>query len=70
MENNISSPINKSSSFEDRTFVLDNRIKYASNFMQHFTSTSIGNFIILKIFLKNIICFTKKTPAVSLSTKN
>lgn len=48
MENNISSPINKSSSFEDRTFVLDNRIKYASNFMQHFTSTSIGNFIILK----------------------
>jgi hypothetical protein len=48
MENNILSPINKSVSFENRTFVSDNRIKYASNFMKHFTSTSIGDFIILK----------------------
>mgnify|MGYP001246805410 CR=1 FL=1 len=48
MENKISSPTNKSISFEDRTFVLDNRIKYASNFMKYFTSTSIGDFIILK----------------------
>jgi hypothetical protein len=45
---NIPSPINKSISFEDRTFVLDNRIKYANNFMKHFTSHSIGDFIILK----------------------
>lgn len=48
MEHNIASPINKSISFEERTFVLDNRIKYANNFMKHFTSTSIGDFIILK----------------------
>jgi len=48
MENKISSPINNSISFEDRTFVLENRIKYANNFMKHFTSHSIGNFIILK----------------------
>lgn len=48
MENKISSPINKSISFEDRTFVLENRIKYANNFMQYFTSNSIGDFIILK----------------------
>lgn len=44
MENKIASPI----SFEERTFVLDNRIKYANNFMKHFVSTSIGDFIILK----------------------
>ena len=30
MVHNIASPINKSSSFEERTFVLDNRIKYAN----------------------------------------
>lgn len=48
MVHNIASPINKSSSFEERTFVLDNRIKYANNFMKYFTSTSIGDFIILK----------------------
>jgi len=48
MENKISSPINKSISFEERTFVLDNRIKYANNFMKYFTSVSIGDFIILK----------------------
>ena len=48
MVHNIASPINKSISFEDRTFVLDNRIKYTNNFMKHFTSTSIGDFIILK----------------------
>ena len=48
MVHNIASPINKSISFEDRTFLLDNRIKYANNFMKHFTSTSIGDFIILK----------------------
>lgn len=48
MVHNIASPINKSISFEDKTFFLDNRIKYAKNFMKHFTSTSISDFIILK----------------------
>ena len=61
MEHNIASPINKSSSFEERTFVLDNRIKYANNFMKYFTSTSIGDFIIVLHF-KNlkIIDITKR----------
>ena len=48
MVHNIASPVNKSISFEERTFLIDNRIKYANNFMKHFTSTSISNFIILK----------------------